>query len=108
MQNPFKVGEPVLTKLKTKEVEAVITQVWKNEVQVRTVDGDLLWRTMYTVWRRGEAPLSRQTQTTSPPVQTEEASAGVATETDRTNRTQPRRTKAGKRSASRSRHRKRR
>ncbi|CAN5553096.1 hypothetical protein BH18VER1_BH18VER1_16560 [soil metagenome] len=66
MQNPFKVGEPVVTKLKTKEVEAVITQVWRNEVQVRTANSELLWRTMYTVWRPGEAPLKRE-RTAPPP-----------------------------------------
>ncbi len=60
MQNPFKDGEAVLTKIKSKEVQATVTKTWKNEVEVRTADGALLWRTIYTVWRSGEAPLQRQ------------------------------------------------
>lgn len=60
MQNPFKTGDTVLTKLKGKEVQAAVSAIWKNEVQVKTTDGELLWRTMYTVWRAGEAPLTRE------------------------------------------------
>jgi hypothetical protein len=66
MQNPFKKKDAVLTKLKGSVVEAIVTQTWKNEVQVKTTAGDLLWRTMYTVWRRGEAPLQRNVPTTAP------------------------------------------
>lgn len=59
MKNPFKVGEKVLTKVKRKEVEALITKLWQNEVQVRTPDNELRWRSMYTVWYPGFAPLAR-------------------------------------------------
>jgi hypothetical protein len=60
MQNPFKTGDIVLTKLKGKEIQAAVSKIWKNEVQVKTAEGELLWRTMYTVWRAGEAPLTRE------------------------------------------------
>ncbi len=60
MQNPFKDGDAVLTKGKGSEVQATVRKTWNNEVQVKTVDGDLLWRTIYTVWRAGEAPLKRE------------------------------------------------
>ncbi len=59
MQNPFKAGEAVMTKVKGKHVLASVTKTWQNEVQVKTGDGDLLWRTVYTVWRSGEEPLKR-------------------------------------------------
>jgi hypothetical protein len=64
MQNPFKTGDIVLTKLKGKEIQAAVSKIWKNEVQVKTTEGDLLWRTMYTVWRPGESPLAREQKTT--------------------------------------------
>jgi hypothetical protein len=66
MQNPFKKGEAVLTKVKRSVVEATVTQTWKNEVQVKSAAGDLLWRTIYTVWRAGEAPLTREPKTRTP------------------------------------------
>jgi hypothetical protein len=59
MQNPFKTGDIVLTKLKGKEIQAAVSKFWKNEVQVKTTEGELLWRTMYTVWHPGAAPLAR-------------------------------------------------
>jgi hypothetical protein len=59
MQNPFKTGDIVLTKLKGKEIQAAVSKIWKNEVQVKTTEGELLWRTMYTVWRPDTAPLAR-------------------------------------------------
>lgn len=62
MQNPFKTGDTVLTKLKGKEIQAAVSKIWKNEVQVKTAEGELLWRTMYTVWRPGAAPLTRPTK----------------------------------------------
>lgn len=49
----------MLTKLKGKEIQAAVSKIWKNEVQVKTAEGELLWRTMYTVWRPGAAPLAR-------------------------------------------------
>jgi hypothetical protein len=64
MQNPFKTGDIVLTKLKGKEVQAAVSKIWKNEVQVKTAEGELLWRTMYTVWRPGESTLAREQKTT--------------------------------------------
>jgi hypothetical protein len=76
MQNPFKTGDIVLTRLKGKEVQAAVSKIWKNEVQVKTADGDLLWRTMYTVWRAGEAPLRREQKTSKSPAST--ASANTA------------------------------
>jgi hypothetical protein len=59
MQNPFKTGDIVLTKLKGKEIQAAVSKIWKNEVQVETTEGELLSRTMYTVWHSGAAPLAR-------------------------------------------------
>lgn len=79
MTNPFKTGDIVLTKLKGKEVQAAVSKIWKNEVQVKTPEGELLWRTMYTVWRAGEAPLTRTTK--SPKSAANEASANTAPKT---------------------------
>ncbi len=63
MQNPFTIDDIVLTKVKGKPVEATVVQTWKGEVQVKTATGDLLWRSMYTVWRAGEEPLRRERMT---------------------------------------------
>jgi len=60
VKNPFKIGEKVRTKVDGNEVDAVVTALWQNEVQVRTPDNELRWRTMYTVWRPGAAPLLRE------------------------------------------------
>ncbi len=60
MQNPFRKDDAVLTKVKGKPVEANVVQTWQNEVQVKTTTGDVLWRTMYTVWYPGVAPLARE------------------------------------------------
>ncbi len=60
MQNPFKKADAVLTRFKSVVVEATVTQTWNNEVQVKTTTGDVLWRTMYTVWHAGSEPLKRQ------------------------------------------------
>src|SRR5690348_3392845 len=49
MENPFKADQKVTTKIKGVEVEAVVRLTWQNEVQVRTADGKLLWRTVKTV-----------------------------------------------------------
>ncbi len=62
MQNPFTKDDAVLTKVKGKPVEATVVQTWKGEVQVKTATGDLLWRSMYTVWRAGEEPLKREVE----------------------------------------------
>jgi hypothetical protein len=59
VKNPFKVGEKVITKVGGSEVEAVVTKLWQNELQVRTPDNELRWRTMYTVWYPGGSPLAR-------------------------------------------------
>jgi hypothetical protein len=44
MQNPFKTGDIVPTKLKGKEIQAAVSKIWKNEVQVKTTEGELLWQ----------------------------------------------------------------
>jgi len=49
MENPFKSGDKVLTKIKGQQVEAIVNQVYNQEVQVRTADKKLLWRTVKTV-----------------------------------------------------------
>jgi hypothetical protein len=59
VKNPFKVGDKVVTKVQGGEVEAVVTKLWQNEVQVRTPDNELRWRTVYTVWYPGGLPLAR-------------------------------------------------
>jgi len=64
VKNPFKIGEKVITKVDGQEVEAVVTSLFQNEVQVRTPDNELRWRTIYTVWYPGAAPLPRSQKTT--------------------------------------------
>ncbi len=49
MNNPFKLGEKVFIKIRGQQVEAMVNQVWNEEVQVRTSDKKLLWRTIKTV-----------------------------------------------------------
>ena len=65
MENPFKVGDKVVTKVQGAEVEAVVTKLWQNELQVRTPDKELRWRTMYTVWYPGRSPLVRPVKQTA-------------------------------------------
>jgi hypothetical protein len=65
VRNPFKVGDKVLTKVQGAEVEAVVTKLWQNELQVRTPDNELRWRTMYTVWYPGGSPLTRPVKQTT-------------------------------------------
>jgi hypothetical protein len=64
VKNPFKIGDKVKTKVDGAEVDGVVTKLWQNEVQVRTPDNELRWRTMYTVWHPGAAPLQREQKTT--------------------------------------------
>lgn len=59
MENPFQAGASVMTKVKGKEVSATVVKTWKTEVQVKTADNELLWRTMYTVWAAGQPPMAR-------------------------------------------------
>ena len=59
MDNPFKPDEKVVTKVKGADVEATVAQVFNNEVQVKTADGKLLWRTMHTVWSPGSTPIPK-------------------------------------------------
>ena len=59
MENPYKPDEKVLTKMKGADVEATVTQVWQNEVQIKTSDGKLTWRTMHTVWYPGASPIPK-------------------------------------------------
>ena len=49
--NPYQKGDKVRTKLggKGEEVEAEVVAVWKDEVQVKTPDGERRWRTVRTV-----------------------------------------------------------
>lgn len=49
MANPFKPDDKVLTHRKGIEIQATVRTTWNHEVQVRTADGDLLWRTVKTV-----------------------------------------------------------
>lgn len=49
MANPFKPDDKVLTFRKGIEIEATVRTIWNHEVQVRTADGDLLWRTVKTI-----------------------------------------------------------
>lgn len=59
MENPFKAGDDVITKVKGSEVRATVVKTWKNEVQVKTSNKDLVWRTMFTVRLPGKEPLVR-------------------------------------------------
>lgn len=54
MANPFKPDDKVLILRKGLEIEATVRSTWNHEVQVRTADGDLLWRTVKTI--RGVIP----------------------------------------------------
>ena len=47
--NPYLKGDKVTTKCKGADVEAEVTAVFRDEVQVRTPDGELRWRTIRTV-----------------------------------------------------------
>ena len=47
--NPYQQGNKVKTACKGADVEAEVTAVYKDEVQVRTPDGELRWRTVRTV-----------------------------------------------------------
>ena len=47
--NPYKKGDKVKTICKGVEVEAKVTAVFKDEVQVKTPDGERRWRTVRTV-----------------------------------------------------------
>ena len=47
--NPYQKGDKVTTACKGANVEAEVTTVFKDEVQVRTPDGELRWRTVRTV-----------------------------------------------------------
>lgn len=57
MENPFSPEDSVLTRVKGTEVSAKVSQIYQAEIQVRTSAGELLWRTMFSVWRPGEKPL---------------------------------------------------
>ena len=59
MENPFKPNEIVMTKVKGADVTATVVQVFNNEVQVKTWDGKLLWRTIHTVWYPGALPIPK-------------------------------------------------
>ncbi|RYD71119.1 MAG: hypothetical protein EOP84_25465, partial [Verrucomicrobiaceae bacterium] len=48
--NPFKPDDKVITKQQGIDVEAVVRAIYNDEVQVRTPDGVLRWRTAKTVW----------------------------------------------------------
>ncbi len=78
MQNPFKKADAVLTRVKGAVVEANVTQTWNNEVQVKTTMGDVLWRTMYTVWRAGSEPLKRQPKAEPAPATAEHAESATS------------------------------
>jgi integrase len=47
--NPYKKGDKVKTACKGEQVEAEVIAVYKDEVQVKTPDGERRWRTMRTV-----------------------------------------------------------
>ncbi len=48
------------------EIEATVRTTWNHEVQVRTIDGELLWRTVKTAWLVTEAGAAKSE--TVPPV----------------------------------------
>lgn len=47
--NPYQKGDKVRTACKGVDVEAEVTAVFEDKVQVRTPDGELRWRTIRTV-----------------------------------------------------------
>ena len=50
MVNPFKPDDKVLILRKGIEIEATVRTTFNHEVQVRTAYGELLWRTVKTIW----------------------------------------------------------
>ena len=67
--NTYQKGDRVKTACKGAEAEAEVTAIYKDEVQVRTPDGELRWRTVRTVQSTTAAPAS--------PEPAGEAKAGV-------------------------------
>ncbi len=67
--NPYQKGDKVTTACKGKEVEAEVTVVFKDEVQVRTPDGELRWRTVRTV---AAIPSTQQKRTSAEAAQAAE------------------------------------
>ncbi len=62
LKNPFKKDDAVLTKLKGRQVKATVTRTWKNEVQVKTARGDLLWRTRQPTHPQRRTATNRRAQ----------------------------------------------
>lgn len=56
-KNPYRKGDKVKTKCKGEEVDAEVTVVFEDEVQVRTPDGELRWRTVRTVTAGATTPV---------------------------------------------------
>lgn len=86
MENPFQSNDKVLTKFKGAEVEAVVIQTWKNEVQVKTPDNVLRWRTAKTVWY---PPKEQQPEPTAAEVVTQPQPESVAQNTESSAEPQP-------------------
>lgn len=59
MVNPFKPDDKVLILRKGIEIGATVRTIFNHEVQVRTEDGELLWRTMNTI-RSVEPPVEEK------------------------------------------------
>jgi hypothetical protein len=66
MANPFQPNDRVQTKVRGAIIGAVVRLAYKDEVQVRTDDKALLWRTAKTVWYPGaQLPQPPKDTTTS-------------------------------------------
>jgi hypothetical protein len=90
VKNPFKIGEKVRTKVYGNEVGAVVTALWQNEVQVRTDDGELRWRTMFTIWYPGCVPLQQEQKTAKAVVANNSAAKPAAAKAKKAANKQPR------------------
>ena len=58
--NPYAKGDKVTTACKGADVEAEVTAVYRDEVQVRSPDGELRWRTIRTVQPVAVAPAPQE------------------------------------------------
>jgi len=75
--NPFAPGNKVITKFMGTEVEVPVIQVYNREVQIRTADKVLRWRTCKTVW----FPPDKVAVPTAEPVPKSVATSPVGPET---------------------------
>ena len=71
MANSFKPDDKVITRQQGIDVEAIVRLIYNDEVQVRTPDGVLRWRTAKTVWFPvGAVPSAAAEEISAEPIDT--------------------------------------